>query len=782
MTTSLRDRIEALLATLRDADATREALLLLHGWLYLLPLVVVLAAVAGFGRGFGLPYIFREDEQVFHPALCWRPDTARARRPGRWLGLLPEWVQRALASPALWSGFGFIASFGLFWIAVHGTPALYCLRDGTPAPCPTMLSAPGGTLWMVAALAVAMLLLLPLTWLELRRRLADFTTRPGVWQRAELARTLAGCLAGGVFVIVVQQAAALGGAWHDCIIAAPYAALLARLFWRRSVLPCLSLFSLIIGLILVGMLFPSGWIWREAAILAGFAAIIVINHRRTRYRLPGFEALYGHPLNPQGKENEAEDTPLIAPCAALDGWLSTRPPDAPRPVLVLLATSGGAYRAGFWTSLLMDRLVAESAPGGRWPGLAGNIRLITGASGGMVAGAYFVAMAADGRLEEGITNRISQDTWDRMSARDGDDRVHPIARDSLSPVVHRLVTRDLAHLVTPWRPRSDRGRVLDRQWGTLARSFASLREAEAQGRAPSIILSPMLVETGAVALFSNLDLRQMRRRALPKNAGPKAEDKTSVEIFRAFRGVHETVSMATAVRLNATFPYVSPAITLPADPDRRPVDAGYYDNYGIDLLTAWLDQESVHEWIKAHCAGVAILQIRAFPSEIPTRPTRGAARALQFLTSPAEGLISARKSSQVFRNDQQLVQARQRYNDREEDFLKVFTFEASTDVSMSWYLRCDELRAMQRLLTPPVQDDLVWKPAAIRARGLAAEGAGAEVSRSQVEEWSFDRYNGDYEAFMDALQRRQPDALWAQFLHHRAKIAATFDELAAFWR
>src|SRR5690606_35641778 len=132
-----------------------------------------------------------------------------------------------------------------------------------------------------------------------------------------------------------------------------------------------------------------------------------------------------------------------------------------------------------------------------WPGLAGDIRLITGASGGMVAGAYFVAMAAEGRLEEGITNRISQDTWDRMNAPDGDDRRHPIARDSLSPVVHRLVTRDLGHLIAPWRPRNDRGRVLDRQWGTLARSFAAIRGAEAQGLAPSIILSPMLVETGA---------------------------------------------------------------------------------------------------------------------------------------------------------------------------------------------------------------------------------------------------------------------------------------------
>src|SRR5690606_38348206 len=140
--------------------------------------------------------------------------------------------------------------------------------------------------------------------------------------------------------------------------------------------------------------------------------------------------------------SESETTSATVPMPA------SAPPaaSAAKPILVLLATSGGAYRAGFWTSLLMDRLIAESGSSGRWPGLAGDIRLITGASGGMVAGAYFVAMAAEGRLVVGITNRISQDPWDRLDAPDGDDRRHPNARDSLSPEVLRPRTRDLGHL------------------------------------------------------------------------------------------------------------------------------------------------------------------------------------------------------------------------------------------------------------------------------------------------------------------------------------------------
>ena len=49
------------------------------------------------------------------------------------------------------------------------------------------------------------------------------------------------------------------------------------------------------------------------------------------------------------------------------------------------------------------------------------------------------------------------------------------------------------------------------------------------------------------------------------------------------------------------------------DPPRRVVDAGYYDNYGVDLATSWI---YVHQkWICENTSGVALIQIRAYPSE-----------------------------------------------------------------------------------------------------------------------------------------------------------------------
>ena len=66
--------------------------------------------------------------------------------------------------------------------------------------------------------------------------------------------------------------------------------------------------------------------------------------------------------------------------------------------------------------------------------------------------------------------------------------------------------------------------------------------------------------------------------------------------------------------MSATFPYVTSSVTLPTDPPRHVVDAGYYDNYGVNLATAWIVSHRL--WIKEHAAGVLVVQARAFRSEM----------------------------------------------------------------------------------------------------------------------------------------------------------------------
>ncbi|WP_186415501.1 MULTISPECIES: hypothetical protein [unclassified Pannonibacter] len=485
-----------------------------------------------------------------------------------------------------------------------------------------------------------------------------------------------------------------------------------------------------------------------------------------RLRIPGldYSGELPDPSNPGQDGSVWADRPeppaLLAPEAVLAAWAArlgaenpasqdgdagqkTDDPEPLKPKLVLLATSGGAYRAGFWTAAVLDGLsrhdplfpgaAAEAGKGQgtqsnvQLPGFMNAIRFITGASGGMVAGAYLTeqtSKAAQGLPVRPVARMIEDDiaAWQqqqppqappgmRYPAREG----VIVPRDSISPVARQMV-RDVGAGLLPRVRRADRGRVLEAQWGTLRLPFNGWREEERQGLRPSVVFSPMLVETGAPLFISNLDLLEMR-----KHFAAEDPDVHSAEMFRVYpyaqvggsgeeghavrtgkRGKDE-FTVATAVRLSATFPYVSPAVSLPAMPQRRVVDAGYYDNYGVMAATGLINARAVRNWVVRNTSGVLIVNVRAFPDQDRAKPASALARLFWWLTSPLEGVFNARGSSQTIRNRDMLRMTRDLYGlalqeanpgvtppkpwrEIGQDFVTIANFTFDDPTTMSWFL------------------------------------------------------------------------------------------------
>ena len=109
--------------------------------------------------------------------------------------------------------------------------------------------------------------------------------------------------------------------------------------------------------------------------------------------------------------------------------------------------------------------------------------------------------------------------------------------------------------------------------------------------------------------------------------------------------------------MSASFPYVSPAVNLPTSPPRRVVDAGYYDNYGIQVAASWIRRN--HQWLARYTSGVLLVQIRDSSSvldrlDVDDRRTwhlESASRGFQFITSPIDAVAKARYTTASFRND-----------------------------------------------------------------------------------------------------------------------------------
>jgi|GEM_PF-1382191 len=392
--------------------------------------------------------------------------------------------------------------------------------------------------------------------------------------------------------------------------------------------------------------------------------------------------------------------------AILDRWKAAmakrgEPEPAGKPILVVVTTSGGALRAGIWTQAVLRKLDET------FPGFHRHVRLITGASGGMFGAARYVA-----KHWESPANAVFK----------GHEE-HP---DFLGPIAWQIAFRDfLPNALMPF-PLYNRGDALEDAWTDYAPelklTFGQLAERELAGEIPSIVFSPMLVEDGRRILIGNLPMADLtvhlngvllnedRQAILEKylETHPKTPDgrpKTPADVhdydleypalssfsslefaklFKESRAM-DHLRLASAVRMSATFPFITSVVTIPTFPARHVVDAGYYDNYGVNLASSWIN--SHRRWIRDNAAGVLVVQIRAFRNEkrlkildqdvyTPLEPATtnsdkiynwiawGVGLVPQFLSMlnegarsviiPAQGIAMARESSMFFRNDENL--------------------------------------------------------------------------------------------------------------------------------
>ena len=77
-------------------------------------------------------------------------------------------------------------------------------------------------------------------------------------------------------------------------------------------------------------------------------------------------------------------------------------------------------------------------------------------------------------------------------------------------------------------------------------------------------------------------------------------------------------------------------------------------------------------------------------------------RGLEGLTTPPEGLLAARESVTLFRNDADLEALTRLCDERvREGFLTTTVFELKADVSLSWYLARQEIETIRTQLESP---------------------------------------------------------------------------------
>jgi hypothetical protein len=399
--------------------------------------------------------------------------------------------------------------------------------------------------------------------------------------------------------------------------------------------------------------------------------------------------------------------------------------------VVVIAVSGGGIRSAAWAYVVLKELETYFARANI--SFPPQVRLITGASGGMLGASYYVELLGKDPLAFPLPEDAKA-REERIRSRETllrDKYCQHLTKDALTPIVQQMVLGDVPSFFSPWPSKYDRGQALEDAWlenleQLLDRPFDSFREDEKQAKRPFLVFTPMLVEDGRRLLISNMDLRMVvlndGNLVAPGTPGTTFRDRgvysrEALELFRLFPQATKDFKLSTAVRMSASFPFFSPAVPLPTAPRRRVVDAGYYDTYGVSLAASWLfSARNADVFRRRTSLRFLLIQIRDTLSDenraltkIRSEPAISTGRALEEISSPLEGLYNSRDGSSSFRNDGQLeLLSQYLINDntllfrppetRKGKGFTVATFELDSPAPLSWYLSDAERNSLWRAI------------------------------------------------------------------------------------
>ncbi len=327
----------------------------------------------------------------------------------------------------------------------------------------------------------------------------------------------------------------------------------------------------------------------------------------------------------------------------LENW-RRKFPDSVNPKIVFIGTSGGGQRSAVWALNALQSI--DSATQGL--GFEHTF-LITGASGGMIGAAYF---------RELKRRQINGEPIDPVHEK----YLENMALDILNPIVLSMTVSDLFLRVsaspdsTGARIYRDRGYIFEDQLmknteNILGGRIFDYADEERSGKIPMILLGPTIVNDGRKLFISRHPISFMNRGIPSVDENVKTHIK-GVEYSRFFKDQNPSeLKFITGLRMNATFPYITPNISLPSNPPMLIMDAGLTDNFGsLDAARfIWV----FRDWIKKNTSGAIVIRLRDNEKIRDIEGHNFPSLFSQFL-NPISGLYTMWGEAQEMNNDSHL--------------------------------------------------------------------------------------------------------------------------------
>ncbi|NNE55963.1 MAG: hypothetical protein HKN32_08090 [Flavobacteriales bacterium] len=197
-----------------------------------------------------------------------------------------------------------------------------------------------------------------------------------------------------------------------------------------------------------------------------------------------------------------------------------------------------------------------------------------------------------------------------------------------------------------------------------------------------MILTPTIVNDGRRMVISSQPVSYLTTNTTPQGdkVEPTYED---VEFTRLFER-HNPMNLryTSALRMNATFPYVLPMVSLPTNPPIDVMDAGLRDNFGIKTTLQFL--YTFRNWINTNTSGVVVIQVRDIQKNFESSTKK--LTLVNKFTAPLGSMYGNFTKMQDYNSDQ-MMRYLSTWFDSEINVVDFQLYQTEeSEISLSWHL------------------------------------------------------------------------------------------------
>lgn len=379
-------------------------------------------------------------------------------------------------------------------------------------------------------------------------------------------------------------------------------------------LPASSAIFLVFSIFVVFFSFASYWFrtWRTMVLIVFFIVLniltqydlVVYKHRLYGLDYASKKIEYNNEAVNNAVNKNMVNADITATRKILDNWHRNvlNKYGETKPKLIFINTAGGGLKATYWTFHLLQELEKQTNKK-----LFDHTVLMTGASGGMIGAAYFRELYLRSKNHEKINY------LDSLYLEDA-------GKDLLNGMATSIATNDIFY---PWQTytykgfsyKKDRAYMFDKKLNentnyTLDKLMKSYKKPEQSAMIPMMIVGATIINDQRFLFFSPQPISYLIKPYIKNSKGYVDDMSTdAIEFTRFFKDNGAgNLNFIDALRTNATYPYIMPAVYLPTNPEIKAMDAGIRENSGLAVSTRFYSV--FKDWIDANTSGVIFITLR----------------------------------------------------------------------------------------------------------------------------------------------------------------------------